>query len=87
MYNLTHEAGYSHRYFADIIKFIKLIFRCTNKGMHDSNFPEFVPNGPINYRLPWLRKMARGQNGDKPLFEPITVHFTDAFMGHWVLMS
>ena len=43
---------------------------------------KFVPKGPINNISALVRVMAWRRLGDKLLFEPMMVYFTDAYMRH-----
>ena len=53
----------------------------------DQNFTEIVPKGLIkNYQV-LGQIMAWYRRGDKPLFEPIMVQFTDAYMHHSAWLS
>ena len=40
--------------------------------------PKFVPMGPINNIPVLVQIMAWRRSGDKPLFEPMLIEFTDA---------
>ena len=48
---------------------------------------KFDPKCPINNISALVQQMACRQIGDKPLFEPMMVYFTDAYMHHSVSMS
>ena len=41
---------------------------------------KFVPNGPIDNKLPLVQVMAWHWTDDKPLPEPMMAQFTDAYM-------
>ena len=48
---------------------------------------KFVPKGSINNIPALVQIMAWRRIGDKPLFEPMTVQITDAYMRHAASMS
>ena len=48
---------------------------------------KFVPRGSTDNNSPLVEVMAWHETGIKPLSEPMTNYFTDAYMCHWTSMS
>ena len=49
--------------------------------------PKFLPKGPINNKSALVQVMAWHRSGDKHLFKPEVVEFTDAYVRHSASMS
>ena len=43
---------------------------------------EFIPKGPIDYKLALVQVVAWHQTGEKPLPESMMTQFTDAYIRH-----
>ena len=48
---------------------------------------KFVPKSPAENNLALVKIMAGRRIGDKPLSEPMLIHFTDAYIRHKGKMS
>ena len=48
---------------------------------------KFVPRSPIDNNPALVQEMAWHRTGDKPLPEPMSTQFTDAYMRHYGEMS
>ena len=44
--------------------------------------PNFVPKSPIDNKPAWVQVLAWRRTGDKPLPEPMSTQFIDAYMRH-----
>ena len=68
-------------------KVFKCIFLNENVLIQSEISLDFVPKGSINNIPALLHIVAWRRPGDTPLFEPVTVKFTDAYMRHPVSMN
>ena len=73
------------RHFAEDI--FKRIFLNENIWTSIKISLKFVPKGPINNIAALVQIMAWLRPGDKPLYEPIMVKSSDAYMRHSASMS
>ena len=67
------------------------IFKCIllneNFWLSPKNSLKYVPWGQIVSKPSLVQIMGFRRTGDKPLFEPMVVQFTDAYMCHSTSMS
>ena len=79
------EAETNGGHFPDDI--FKCIFVNENIWISITISLKFAPRGPINNIPALVEIMAWCRPGDKPLSEPVTAQFTDAYMRHPASMS
>ena len=58
------------------------IFKHVFLNENDPISLKIVPRGPIDNKSALVRVMAWHRTGDKPLSEPMLIHFIDAYMRH-----
>ena len=76
----TLRPRHNGRHFADDI--FKCIFLNENAWISLKISLKFVPRVQINNNPAMVQKMAWRQTGNKPLSEPMTTQFNDAYMRH-----